>query len=425
MILEDLWGNFSYVFALFAALVLVGYKMPHRSHFFIRVTACFVFVYAFSFGYDRLLELFELDVYVRLFFRTLNSFLVYVSTIAATKICFLCNFWGAFFCGTAGYCMQHISRRLFDLVPAWPNTVVAEAALCLITAAFYAAVYLLAVRKNDYDGIMTDNKIQISVAFCVVSVTIFLNSFASRVANSAGAYDVTIYIRIFSIITAALSLFVEFGLLQKRNVEVERDTLKKIMYQEREHYVFEKSLIDTINMKCHDLKHQLSGFGGLPTEEKQKIDRILNLYDSSFNTGNASLDIMLTIKSLVCEQKNIRITCLADGRSLNFMSEADIYSLFGNILDNAIEAVEKLTDVSKKVIGVTVSREKNFVIVCAENYYEDDIVLVDGLPRSTKPNDPYHGFGLKSIALITKKYNGDFKIATQDNIFVLDIVFPC
>ena len=121
------------------------------------------------------------------------------------------------------------------------------------------------VRKNDYDGIMTDNKIQISVAFCVVSVTIFLNSFASRAANSAGADGVTIYIRIFSIITAALSLFVEFGLLQKRNVEVERDTLKKIMYQEREHYVFEKSLIDTINMKCHDLKHQLSGFGGLPS----------------------------------------------------------------------------------------------------------------------------------------------------------------
>lgn len=61
-------------------------------------------------------------------------------------------------------------------------------------------------------------------------------------------------------------------------------------------------------------------------------------------TGNETLDIVLTDKLLYCEKNNVTITCIADGKSLSFMSEEDIYSLFGNALDNAVLAVEQLPE---------------------------------------------------------------------------------
>ena len=48
----------------------------------------------------------------------------------------------------------------------------------------------------------------------------------------------------------------------------------------------------------------------------------------------------------------------------------------------------------------------------------------DGLPRTTKPDTVYHGFGLKSIRMLVEQYEGNVKIVTEGNRFILDILFP-
>ena len=55
-------------------------------------------------------------------------------------------------------------------------------------------------------------------------------------------------------------------------------------------------------------------------------------------TGNHALDVILTEKSLICKQKEIKLTCMADGKQLAFMQTTDLYSIFGNLLNNSIEA---------------------------------------------------------------------------------------
>ena len=65
-------------------------------------------------------------------------------------------------------------------------------------------------------------------------------------------------------------------------------------------------------------------------------------YDALFSTGNQAIDAILNEKSLYCSQRGIALNCLVDGSAVGHMEYVDIYSLVGNIMDNAIEAVEKL-----------------------------------------------------------------------------------
>ena len=149
----------------------------------------------------------------------------------------------------------------------------------------------------------------------------------------------------------------------------------------------------------------------------------MNAYDSSFHTGNIALDVVLTRESFSCGEKNISMTCLADGKCLDFISEVDIYSLFGNILDNAIEATEKVPDPEKRLLTLDIAQEGYFVHIRVENYFTDKLTFTNGLPDSTKGDSLYHGFGMKSIKMLVQKYGGSLKVYTKGERFVLDIMF--
>ena len=136
------------------------------------------------------------------------------------------------------------------------------------------------------------------------------------------------------------------------------------------------------------------------------------------------MDLILTEKSLLCQKQNIKLTCLADCTKLGFISNEDLYSLFGNAIDNAIEAVMKINDIDKRNINLIVRNVHSFISITIENYYVGNILLnSDGLPMTTKSNKDYHGFGTKSIKMIVNKYQGDLKITTKKNIFTLSILF--
>lgn len=101
----------------------------------------------------------------------------------------------------------------------------------------------------------------------------------------------------------------------------------------------------------------------------------IKIYDSSIKTGNKVLDTIMTEKSLECSQKNIKITCLLDGKKLNFMSELDLYTFFGNALDNAIESVSKLSE-DKRAISLTMTKKGNFISLVIQNYTDNKIVPI-------------------------------------------------
>jgi sensor histidine kinase regulating citrate/malate metabolism len=104
------------------------------------------------------------------------------------------------------------------------------------------------------------------------------------------------------------------------------------------------------------------------------------------------------------------------------MSEEDTYSLFGNIIDNAIDAVIKLPE-DQRMIRLKITKTGNMVSVSEKNSYAGELQLVDGLPKTTKEDSNHHGYGMKSIRMITSKYNGTMEIDLDDNLFNISLLF--
>ena len=128
---------------------------------------------------------------------------------------------------------------------------------------------------------------------------------------------------------------------------------------------------------------------------------------------------------MLCQAKKIMFTYIADGQKLNFMEPGDVYSLFGNATENAIEYVEKLEDEEKRFIHLSVKAVGGLVTVHVENYFEgQEWNMAEGLPGTTKENKSYHGFGLRSIRMTAEKYGGEMSVHAADHLFSLDVVLP-
>lgn len=148
----------------------------------------------------------------------------------------------------------------------------------------------------------------------------------------------------------------------------------------------------------------------------------MEMYDASVRTGNEQLDLVLTQKKLVCEGCGVGISCMADGTALSFMSASDILSLFGNILDNAIEAAREMPE-GTRLISLLVRAQGTGAFIHAENTFSGTLEFENGLPLTTKKDRNYHGFGTRSIRYIAGKYGGECNMYAEGGKFNVDILF--
>ena len=159
-------------------------------------------------------------------------------------------------------------------------------------------------------------------------------------------------------------------------------------------------------------------------EYLQELERDIMIYDVSLQTGNRALDVVLMEKGLFCKNHEIQWSCMVDGSRMNFMKAEDIYGIFGNALDNAIEAVSRLEDPQQRVISVKAIYQKKILVIQFQNYYQGDLEFRNGIPRTTKQNKQDHGYGMKSIRYTVEKYNGTVTVSTKNNILTLQILIP-
>ncbi len=216
---------------------------------------------------------------------------------------------------------------------------------------------------------------------------------------------------------------------KKRHTDQELEIVQRMCYRQREQFQMSKENIEIINRKCHDLKHQIAALKTIrdPAEidrQVEEMEQAVMIYDSMVHTGNAVLDVVLTEKSLYCEAHKINLTCLVDGKALAFVEAVDLYTLFGNALDNAIESVMRQQDKQKRIIQVASYEEKGMLLVRFRNYCDQIPEMIDGVPVTLKGDKEYHGFGLKSIRYTAEKYGGGMSIQTGPNFFTLQILIP-
>lgn len=189
-----------------------------------------------------------------------------------------------------------------------------------------------------------------------------------------------------------------------------------------------KENIEIINRKCHDLKHQIGelkrmGPGEARDSYIKEIEDAVMIYGSAIQTGCETLNLILMEKMLLCQDKGIQLSCISDGGNLDFMNPVDMYTLFGNALDNALESVVQVPP-QYRIISLKITQMGGMVSIHLENYTHNTLEMVGDLPKTTKSDPQFHGYGMMSIRHIVKKYKGDMSISVKNHMFVLNILFP-
>lgn len=364
---------------------------------------------------------------------------IFAFSVAGLWICYQEDMYSILFCALTGYTVHQLASGLNDLgmqvtlllgMPQLENVFIFRAGIYLLSlAAAMAGSYAAlsgSIRKTG--RISIDNKKMLGLSGFILLVEVVLglvNMHASSIEPRAD-YQALLYV--YNIIACIFILWLLFGLLSNKRLELELAFLEQMLAEEKKQYQMSKETIDIINLKCHDLKHQIrrlrTGSEEVNKDALREIENAVGIYDSAVRTGNDALDVILTEKSLLCEKEGILLTCIAEGDKIGFLSPGDIYALFGNALDNAIDAVRRIKEVELRSISLQVRSRGRLLSIHVENYCSGELTFVDGLPMTDKEDTAYHGFGMRSMQLITEKYDGHLTATAEHGVFHLDILIP-
>lgn len=148
----------------------------------------------------------------------------------------------------------------------------------------------------------------------------------------------------------------------------------------------------------------------------------LNTVDTVIKTGNIMADAVLNNKLTVAKKANISLNVKANIPNNLPMSDVEICVLIGNILDNAIEACEKLPEV-ERFIRIYIGTYKNQFYLSVQNS-AGEVKKLHGTYFSTKKNSDNHGYGIFRIDRIVNKYGGYLSRQNEEGVFATEISLP-
>ena len=291
--------------------------------------------------------------------------------------------------------------------------------------------FILKRYKEDNDSLEISWK-EMTTALLIGLVAYALSnmSYISQDSPFSSRFPAEIFIIRTCVDLGGMAILMAYHMtLRELRVNMEREYLQRLLHMQGENYRMAEESVELVNQKYHDLKHQIALLrsGANTPEGIEMLNRMENeikSYEAQNKTGNKVLDTMLTAKSLQCQHQGISLTCVADGKELDFMDPLDLSALIGNALDNAIESTERLSDPERKVISLSILDQGNMLYIELENYFDGVLDIRDGLPQTQKMNKLDHGYGIKSIRSIVQSYGGRLDIHTEGQIFYLEIIIP-
>lgn len=227
---------------------------------------------------------------------------------------------------------------------------------------------------------------------------------------------------LYTIITYVVLLVIsQLAFYRRDNEEMHAFIRNKMQY-----YRMSRDGIVSLQIKCHDLKHLIAAIRSRADWESidehiQQLEDSIIEYGTVVECGHEAINIVLTEKNILCSTCGVKFSYIIDGTLFEFMTETEIYSLFGNALDNAVESCRKVSDPARRVIALKAARRGEMVVLHVENFFEAELNMVDGMPVTTKKGSG-HGFGLRSIQQIAEKYGGVATVQAEGNLFKLTVV---
>lgn len=356
------------------------------------------------------------------------------TTCVAVLLVWRVSPWQALFCCTAGYIAQNLISGTSNLIDTlvcaagrpelpWSSTLLMG---CLLVYPLYLWLFVRLVRRHSLADISEPQIILVALA--VVATVIGLDVVVKSLGASTLGLEAYLMARLAHGVLCGFTLFSEQKILAARQLATEREVERRMAAERERQYQLSRKNIDAINVKCHDIKHQIRSLadGGRVADGRALEDLAaeIAIYDSTVKTGNPALDVVLTEKGLVCSGEKITLAVIADGRALECLEPQEIYSLFGNALDNAIEAVRGIGEPERRLVSLNVRRSGTMCVINVENSCDVAPAFRDGLPVTTKADAGSHGFGTRSMRGIVERHGGVLSFGCEDGVFHVDALLP-
>lgn len=436
---------------LVASMLFIG-KIERRKYCILKYIACF----AIFFGVCVLLSWIKNGIIsiipennenITFFVITyaitvLTHCIIFALSIASMYVIYKVRLTEALFVGSAAYALQSLASGLFsmvmkisgseyqfnfqDLLQSPLNLFV----MLIFFAVVYFFAYFLCIRKYERED---DILSKMWIFLIVINLTNIIMNSASVPPTEEKVADRLYMILLFSRIMLCGSGFaIQFILHKNYRLQFAQVKLSHIMAEQKLQFEIAKENLDKVNMNAHDLRKQISlilqsveNNGGEAIAPRLKdIENELIIADTSFHTGNKALDITLTEKARDCIGKNIKLSAIADGRLIDKMDDLDVYMLFGNLLDNSVEATQQVADEENRIISFTLNKSRECTCVHMENTYKTATEFVNGIPQTIKSDKRFHGFGIQSVKNIVTKYGGTLSMSYSHGMFCVDIIMP-
>lgn len=262
-----------------------------------------------------------------------------------------------------------------------------------------------------------------SLSLCIVSFVLEIEIFMQQ--------NIKQNIKMLSVICMILILFIIvylYDLISKNYIEKMQT---KIIEREKNYYYRQAELMQQSNNDLkkfqHDINNHLYTINAMIKEDNQDAKKYLEDLTGKLketfaysNSGNIALDSIINYKLSEAKSKDIEVTSnIVLPENLNAEME-DVVTIFGNILDNAIEATEKIE--KDKYIKLSVKYKVGTLFINLINSYDGNIINKNGKLQTRKSNNTIHGIGVKSVEATVNKYNGIVKIDYDKKEFRVKIM---
>ena len=237
---------------------------------------------------------------------------------------------------------------------------------------------------------------------------------------------------VLDVAVTVLSVYFMIQFLYFKNVSYirEKEQLDKIqiVQLQRQLEFYQEKLRDEERVRSiyHDMKNHLlvlerQNRSPETAEMIEKLQQEVAMYEDYVHTGNAILDIIVKEKAEYAREKHIVFSIAADLNGMDFMESLDVSTIFGNGLDNAVEASEKLPE-EQRVILVKAGKIHHFFSVLIENNCVEE--NKEKKNCTAKQDDFLHGFGISNMEKAVKKYGGQLLTKCNNGKFTLKILIP-
>ncbi len=306
--------------------------------------------------------------------------------------------------------------------------------LCIVKNIVFISVLFLFSHFFEFNRSRPLSNIRIGCAIIVLIIETYVKETLFYINHSSSIESPTIsaYIVLFVILMLIALILMNYTLDSIREREERKTEELTNEYRFRSLRLQNENMQNTRRL-YHDMKNHLLTLddlskGSSSTEVHQYISDLLGELSSPvqpFNTGNELIDGLLSYKAEEARKKDItfNVSLLFDEPLM--IRDSDLCTIFGNALDNAIEAAGQVDQKEERIIEIRNFRQGNYIAVSFVNSYKNEIRKENGKIISSKQNRAEHGIGIGNIQKAADRAGAAVSIDTSTpHIFRISILFP-